>query len=551
MQKKSFKFLAMTLVVLMAVSMFAACGSQSTPPASSSSTAATTESSGSESSEALPEEFPLSQLSVEVFDRANENGTDPTNNYWTDWIKEQALEALNIEVSFVSVPRSEEVAQLNVLMAGGNPPDVVFTYTKSVAYNYYKQGGLADLTDAIDQYAPTMKSYLGEDILYYGQFDGRQYMVPAKRISLATYNTFMRKDWLDKLGLEVPQNMDEFYNALVAFKEHNPGGVDKVIPYSMHGTGFNYNAGNILDSFTEIANMTEEEIFVNGLSLNSSSTNLLYTGFKDGVRFLNKLYNEGLFDAEFALHSNFSEVEDLIMRGQVGSWASNYDEPIRTSPGVYNQLKGNVPDAEIIALDCFINTADGSKMRQIYSPHGVFNFVPASSGNIEGAVRYMDWLCSDDVRTMLVCGEEGVNHTKDENGIPVMINLQNDPKMMNSPNNLDYALIVNGVDLGDQEKNLLAISKSYEEQYVDWFLNAYHTALNDGTVYNRLSIPFDSEAQYITTLNDKRNEILSNAISASIENFDRVYDAGIQEFLAVGGQACIDERQAYWDANMK
>jgi len=132
-----------------------------------------------------------------------------------------------------------------------------------------------------------------------------------------------------------------------------------------------------------------------------------------------------------------------------------------------------------------------------------------------------------------------------------MINLQNDPKMMNSPNNLDYALIVNGVDLGDQEKNLLAISKSYEEQYVDWFLNAYHTALNDGTVYNRLSIPFDSEAQYITTLNDKRNEILSNAISASIENFDRVYDAGIQEFLAVGGQACIDERQAYWDANMK
>jgi len=123
--------------------------------------------------------------------------------------------------------------------------------------------------------------------------------------------------------------------------------------------------------------------------------------------------------------------------------------------------------------------------------------------------------------------------------------------MMNSPNNLDYAMIVNGVDLGDQEKNLLAISKSYEEKYVDWFMKAYEIGLHDGIVYNRLNIPFDSEAQYMTTLNEKRLEITTNAIAASVDNFDRTYDAGIQEFLAVGGQACIDERQAYWDANMK
>ena len=497
----------------------------------------------------LPDELPLSKITVEVFDRANENGTDPTNNYWTSWIQEQALADLNLEVSFLSVPRSEEVAQLNVLMAGGTPPDIVFTYTQSVAYNYYKQGGLADLTDAVEQYGQTIKSYLGDEILAYGQFDGKQYMIPAKRIALATYNTFMRKDWLDKLGLEVPKNMDEFYNALVAFKEHNPGGVDKVIPYSARSS-FGFNYGNIHDCFTELSNMTEEEIFVNSLSLDSN-TNLLYPGFKESIRFLNKLYNEGLFDSEFALYSAYSDVEELIMRGQVGSWASNYDQPIRTSPGVYNQLKGNVPDAEIVVLDCFINVADGSHLRQKNSPHGVYNFVPASSKNVEGAVRYIDWLCSDEVRTMIVCGEEGVNHTKDENGIPVMINLQNDPKMMNSPNNLDYALIVNGVDLGEQEKNLLAISKSYEEEYVDWFMNAYNTALNDAKVFNSLNIPFDSEAQYISTLNEKRNEILTNAIAASVDNFDRVYDAGIQEFLAVGGQACLDERQAYWDANMK
>ena len=546
-------FIRLASAGLLAVTMVAGCtGSNNKPPAPTASTAseAATTAPGTTAPAAQTEapKAEVTKLSVEVFDRANQNGTNPTDNYWTDWIKKEALEKLNLDVSFVSVPRTEELPQLNVLMAGGTPPDIVFTYTQSVPYNYYKQGGLADLTDLIDQYGSTIKSYLGDEVLATGQFDGRQYMVPAKRISRAMQNTFMRKDWLDALGLPIPQNMDDLYEAMKAFKEKNPGNVDNVIPYSVHRTGFVGSVQQIIEAFIDPNAMSDKDRFVLAVEQDNNALGLLYPGFKEGIRYFNRMYNDGLLDPEFVLIAQYQDVETKIMRGDVGCWGSNYEEPIRTSPGVYNQLKEEVPDAEIITLDCFVNPDTGNKVRQMYRANGIYNFVPASSKNIEGAVKYLNWLCQDDVHTYLVIGEEGINHNKDAEGIPVMINLQNDPRMMNSPNNLDYALVLNGVDLGNHEKNLKAISKSYEEQYVDWFMDAYRIATVNAVVYNPLLVPMEAEAQYIPSLNDKRHEILAAAITAKVADFDSVYDAGIQEWLSIGGQACVDEREAYWNS---
>ena len=535
MQKRSiFRLLSLAVAVTMLLSLLAACS-----PSSSGSSGAQSESPTSSGTDKP------TQLRVEVFDRATQGGSDPTNNHWTDWIKEQMLKEHNIEVSFVSVPRSEEVPQLNVLMAGGDAPDIVFTYTQSVAYNYYKQNGLADLTDAVEQYGPNIKSYLGDEVLSYGKFDDKLYMIPAKRIARGMYTTYMRKDWLDALNLPVPKTLDEFYNALAAFKEKNPGKVEQVVPYAA-ASDLPWHAGTIVDSFID-PKMTDEEKFVLAVDSTNTGSTLLYPGFKDGIRYLNKMYNAGLIDPQFPLYKDFAPSDDLISRGIVGAFTANYDYPMRTTPGIYNNLKSNVPSAELIPVDCFPN-AEGKNVKRMYLPTGIYNFVPASSKNVEGAVKYFDFLCQEKVRTYLTTGEEGVNHKKDENGIPVMINLKNDPRMMNSPNNLDYALILNGVDLGDPEKNVLVLSKSYEPGYEEIFKQAYDISIKDAVVFNELIVPFESEAQYATTLSDKRKEILANAITASEDKFDGVYDAGVKEWLSMGGQQILDERQAYWDS---
>lgn len=547
-QKARFKFLSLGIALVVVLSMFTACGQSSAPESTTTAAPAGTPSVSDSSTPAAPSGAPT-KLRVEVFDRATQGGSDPTNNYWTDWIKEKMLSQNNIEVSYVSVPRSEEIPQLNVLMASNDAPDIVFTYTLSVVYNYYKQGGTADLTDAIQKYGQNIKSYLGDEVLSYGQFDGKQYIVPAKRISRAMYTTYMRKDWLDALSLPVPTTRDEFYNTMVAFKEKNPGKVEQVLPYGA-ASDAPWHFGPIVDSFIDTASLTEEKAFVLGVDASSSASDLLYPGFKEGIRFLNKMFNAGLIDPQFPLYKDFAPVDDLIARGTVGAFTANYDWPIRTTPGDYNNLKTNVPSAELVPVDCFPN-AEGKNVKQLYLPTGIYNFVPASSKNVEGAVKFLNFLCQDDVRTYITTGEEGVNHTKDANGIPVMINLKNDPRMMNAPNNLDYALIVNGVDLGDPEKNVMVLSKSYEAGYEDIFKKAYDIAMKDALVFNNKIIPFESEAQFSTTLGDKRKEIMANAITASVANFDSVYDAGIKEWLSMGGQQCMDERQAYWDAHFK
>ena len=169
-------------------------------------------------------------LTVEVFDRGKPGQPDLNNNYWTKYVNDNFGKQFNVTVNYVSVPRSQEVDKLNVLMAAGQAPDISYTYNQGVVYNYVQQGGLADLDSALQQYGSTLTKYLGDDVLKYGKFNGKQYAVPGKRTVLAGDNTFIRKDWLDKLGLPVPTTPEQFYDTMAAFKEKNPGNVSGVIP---------------------------------------------------------------------------------------------------------------------------------------------------------------------------------------------------------------------------------------------------------------------------------------------------------------------------------
>ena len=49
-------------------------------------------------------------------------------------------------------------------------------------------------------------------------------------------------------------------------------------------------------------------------------------------------------------------------------------------------------------------------------------------------------------------------------------------------------------------------------------------------------------------LSEKRKVVLNTAINASVENFDAVWDAGMADYMASGGQAILDERMAKWVA---
>ncbi len=50
------------------------------------------------------------------------------------------------------------------------------------------------------------------------------------------------------------------------------------------------------------------------------------------------------------------------------------------------------------------------------------------------------------------------------------------------------------------------------------------------------------------TLSSKRDVVYDTAVSAAVEDFDKVWDAGIADYLSSGGQAIMDERAEKWKA---
>jgi putative aldouronate transport system substrate-binding protein len=392
---------------------------------------------------------------------------------------------------------------------------------------------------------PDLDKFLGEDPMLPGRRfilrsresqTGAVYSIPARRMNTARINTFIRKDWLDKLGLPLPTTTQEFYDAMKAFKEKDPGGVgrDRVIPMiSSRGTRWNF--GNLVDSFIDPTLSIKDE-WVN----TAADRSFLLPGYKEGVRLLNKMYNEGLIDRDFPLHASDDEPFARLKSGVVGAYQHNYDQVFRDSPGVLRDLQANVPGAELVVIDPFHHPS-GKTVKYAYDAAGVFFFIPKSAKNPEAAMRYVNWLSRFENTYFLQLGPEGVGYDMVD-GIP---RVKPAPGLwiQNSPQNIDYTIPINGLELGDPNKNLQALANSYncDPQLI---YDAYDLSLKNARPLPVIPVVLSAAGPYQQTLVDKGDILMASSITAAPGQFDRVWDAGIADWLSSGAQAIRDERAA-------
>lgn len=471
-------------------------------------------------------------LKVSVFDRGVTGNTPADDNAYTDWIQENFGDPRNITIEWVVIPRSEEESKLNILMASGEAADISFTYNEALVTNFVSQGGLVELGDMIDQYGSNLKSFLGETVLSAGIFEGGQYAIPARRIVVATQGMFIREDWLEELGMEMPTTRDEFYQALVAFKEAKPD----CIPYAMSSDLRGHSP--LMYSF--IKNLDDRTL--------ACTPPVTWEGYEDYVLFLNKLYNEGLISPDFALDTSDLLYGD-ITSGKAGGYTYNYDHPIRVSPGLLASLQAYEPDAKLTPLNCFESVTDPTKYyHESYSPAGLQCFVPIYSQHPEAAVMYMDWLCEYDTIFFLQNGIEGMTYELNEDGIPVVIDVDGEYHF-NSMQNIDYTLPLNGQYL-DQEDLLIKAQATSYQGYADLYEEMYvvgNTDLILGT-----NVHFDrvlsANSQYNTALSDYHKEMLTKCTMASPDECATMWESMVEEYMSMGGQAVQDEKLAAWDA---
>lgn len=495
-------------------------------------------------------------ITVEVFDRGNDGGSKPEDNYYTKFIKDGMLRDHNVEVNFVCVPRWTEAEAMNNLLAANDAPDICVTYDYPTIQTYANMGGVLDLNQYIDknkELLPNLFSLLGEDNIYWDQDPDTKslWALESKLFQNKRTNTFVREDWMKKLNISEPKSIEEFETMLKAFKNNASTllGADasKMIPLSI-SFDVGWRADHMLCSFFP-DDLSDKDVYVYGFD----DRHLLFPGFKDGIKKLNAWYNEGLIWKDFALYGAGDKTEDnMIKAGYVGAFMHNWDYPYRDGEnGITANLKKLVgEDAAFIAVEPFKNDK-GVYKKFLSPPIDRKIFFPATNDEPLASLLYVDWISNIENRKFLQIGDEGVTHEKLADGSVKTLAATGD-KIMNSPNNIDYTITINGLDLGDMDLTVKSVANGYAFVEPRLVSKAYEASSNDARIGKRVSVgPIKSEEGQGTALKEKRDKLLDQAVSVKPDQFDSVFDSGLQDYLSSGGKAIIDERKAAYEKYYK
>jgi putative aldouronate transport system substrate-binding protein len=151
----------------------------------------------------------------------------------------------NVHINWQEETSTNAGAKVMLMLSTGEPADII---TNLQIYAPGGASGLGKLMDDglivplnwyIENYMPNLKKILLEHREVLKEItldDGRIYMIPEITLHPLTRSSngiAIRKDWLDKLGLQPPATLDEWYNVLTAFKTRDPNGNGKAdeIPY--------------------------------------------------------------------------------------------------------------------------------------------------------------------------------------------------------------------------------------------------------------------------------------------------------------------------------
>lgn len=494
------------------------------------------------------------KITVEVYDRGNDGGSDPINNMYTDYIKKGMLEDHNVEVEFVAVPRWTEVEQINNLLAASDAPDICLTYDYATIQSYANMGGVLDLAPYVEGYKemlPNLWAWLGDTNINWNKDPqtGVIWAIEGKRAVTARINTFVRKDWLDKLGMKAPTTKAEFEKMLYAFRDNADlllgADADKMVPYSV-SYDVGWRAATLIESFMDPA-ISNKDYYINGFD----DRKFTEAGTKEAVRLLNKWYNDGLMWDDFALYGSGDTTEDDMMKaGYVGAFTHNWDYPFRNgTDSIAASLKRLVgPDAKYVAIDPF-EDSKGTHTKFITSSAGDRKiFFPTTNDEPLASMLYLDWISDPTHIQYLQLGDEGVTHTKIEEGVYAS-KAATGAAIMNSGNNIDYTITCNGLCLANEESTIKSIAYGYAESDPADVANAYKIAMTDARAEKNVNVgAIEAEEGMGTVLSEKRDIVFDTSVIASPSDFDKVWDDGMKDYLSAGGQDIMDERTEKWNA---
>ncbi len=287
---------------------------------------------------------------------------------------------------------------LALAVAAKNIPDIVYDWKAENFNKYGAQGALIPLNDLIEEHAPNYKKFLEEnpDAKYFATAgDGNMYFIPFISDGEASTAWFIREDWLDKVGKETPNTVDELYDVLVAFRDGDPNGNGK-----KDETPLFTKIGDV-DSLLSLYDAYLDFRYKDG----KVSFGPMEDNFLTGIKTIAKWYSEGLIDKEMFSRSDGRDHFTTnntggVIHDWIGSTAATNDKLQETIPGY--KLVPFAPPAGPDGVRREINRR--SKFGGEGWAISAMNKYPVET------IKYFDFWFSEEGRRLANFGIEGVHY---------------------------------------------------------------------------------------------------------------------------------------------
>lgn len=213
------------------------------------------------------------------------------------WLKDLET-STNVKIDWQVVSTNDWGEQKAIMLASGTLPDMLLggeTINDGDIMNNLQY--FLALNSYIDMYMPHLSAAMEEtpDMRSICTFpDGNIYSMPAKEAfaAVSVAQPVINQTWLDRLGLEVPDTVDDLYEVLKAFKEQDANGngnANDEIPYTSKGLDINF-----LMPFGITRGSANNVTLIDGAPVYYPA----HDRYKEGIQYMHRLYAEGLIDQE-------------------------------------------------------------------------------------------------------------------------------------------------------------------------------------------------------------------------------------------------------------
>ncbi len=505
--------------------------SSNTNNSSSSNSGAPAQSSGS-SDDSTPAKAPAPKLKIAL-------GTnhlpyiEGSSNINNDVITKKLNELSGFDVSYELIPENEFAERMTLLLAGGDYPDIIGANGLGQAYMTpaLDANVFLPLDDLIKEHAPNILKNMPEEAWIQPEvaYKGKIYSIPSTHSILNERVVLIRKDWLDKLNLEIPVTVEDYVEVMRAFRDGDPNENGKADELPTSGRESLAWAEMFFGAYNVLFNGWRE---LDGKIVPST----VHPDMKDALNLYQMLYTEKLLDNEVFVNKKQDVQDKVVGAGIVGMWLAGASDVANVQKQF---IENGHTDAEVIAIPAPIGPdGKGGLFRRSFIATDVF-VIPASTKDPVAAIKYLDWFYSDEAQNFFMWGV-------DKNG------------EINTAGTFEYdvddkAWLDQHVAIEDFFKLIGPGSRLVNEEYMkhvpggEEISKAIEIVNNEGRSLNNYGMPLlpaytnDPDLFY-------RGYWLEYAAKAitGVVNVDDTFDSFVADWYAKGGQNWVDQASEWY-----